>query len=262
MLERTRQLHREVEVPAIRPFVHAPAADQSVVADHPQFGIGDLCRERRVGMVAVGEVQQQMPRAGSLEGIAMQAGAQRGGQLGKNVVIGQAHSVIARPRLLRGPVVTRPITVSRSRLAVRRKLGRGTRHAIVLRMVVLLRQAAATRLQQHRPLRRHQQHIKHVANARATEMGVRKTHDRAVALVIARTGIPSAVMRIGAELHHAKRQRRPRIRVAMPAGAGEYVDVAGPPGDCLRPVSDHGVRPISGGSENRLQAGPTAKQRQ
>ena len=71
--------------------------------------------------------------------------------------------------------------------------------------------------------RRHDQHVEHVADAGARQMGVAEPHDRAVAMMIARAGIPALDIGIGAELNHAEGQDRARIGMTIAAGADEQI---------------------------------------
>ncbi len=116
--------------------------------------------------------------------------------------------------------------MARRSLAVGRKMRARTCCAVKARMVVLVRQSATARLQQHGALRGHHQHVEHVAGAGAAQMRVREAHDRTIGLVIARTSVPSKIVGIRTQLHHAVGHRCARIGMAMPAGADEHIDIA------------------------------------
>ncbi len=90
--ERARYFHREIDVPAIGPLMHATAADQRIVADQAQLRIGDLARCFVVVVKAMREIHQQMSVTLAVERIAVQARAQTGGEFRTDIVIGQMHA--------------------------------------------------------------------------------------------------------------------------------------------------------------------------
>ena len=66
--------------------------------------------------------------------------------------------------------------------------------------------------------RRHHQHIAIIAHARSAEVGVRKSVDKAVFVVIASAAIPTVIdAGIGRKLHHAERPNRPWKGMPMSA---------------------------------------------
>jgi hypothetical protein len=200
---------------------------QCVVTHQAQLGITDDGRNVGLLVKSVCQIHQQVAIAVALEGIAMQAGAQRCGEFGLDVVVGQVDSVVARACLFRSPVVARAVTAAWMTGAAVCQLRLVTRCGVIARVIVLVvRQAATACLQHHGALGRHHQHIEHVAVARATEMGVGEAHDRAIALVITRTGIPADIVRVGAELHHAERHRCTGIRMTVSTGTDEHINIA------------------------------------
>jgi hypothetical protein len=150
--ERSRHFHRKIDVAPIGPLMHAPSADQRVVADHAQLGIGDFAWYFVVVVKAVREIDQQMTVTFAVEGIAMQTRAQTRGKFGANVVIGQMHAVITGPCMFRRAIVTRTIALARMRIVVRRQLRSRSCRTVELRVIVRIRQAAIAGLQQHRHL--------------------------------------------------------------------------------------------------------------
>ena len=71
---------------------------------------------------------------------------------------------------------------------------------------------------------RHQQHIEHVSDTGAAQVRVTEAHDRAVGMMVARTPIPTVVVRVGRKLHHAKRHGRAGIGVSVAAGTDGNLD--------------------------------------
>ena len=74
---------------------------------------------------------------------------------------------------------------------------------------------------------RHEQNIAIIRNACAAEMCVRKAVDDVVGIVIARTAVPVVGARVGRELDHPERHRRPGKCMPVAAGADERVDPSG-----------------------------------
>jgi hypothetical protein len=89
--------------------------------------------------------------------------------------------------------------------------------------ITLVGIADRPRLKHRRLARRHHQDVEHVADPGARQMGVAEAHDRAVVAMIARAGVPAAIIGVRPQLHHAIGQRRSREGVAVPAGTYEQV---------------------------------------
>ncbi len=84
----------------------------------------------------------------------------------------------------------------------------------------------STRLGPDSPCTWHHKDIEHVTNTRSTQMGVAKSHDRIVRVVVSGTPVPSLVIRVRAELHHAVRDSGPWITVPMTASTDTDVDIS------------------------------------
>jgi hypothetical protein len=137
--------------------------------------------------------------------VAVQADALARGQFDVDVMVFQAHGVVAGFGLF---------LVVREARAVARE-----------------RSLGVARLQLGLAAVRHQEHVAQVRVAATREVRVREAQDRAVAVVVAGgpwiTLAEVAVLGVRTELHHPERAARAREGVAVAAGADEDVDRCG-----------------------------------
>ena len=72
----------------------------------------------------------------------------------------------------------------------------------------------------------HHQHIAIIAYAGTTQMGMRKSINKTIVVMISATTIPTVIdAGIGAQLNHAKGRCRSRKSVSMSARAHKWIDV-------------------------------------
>ena len=72
---------------------------------------------------------------------------------------------------------------------------------------------------------RHDQDVPIVAHSGSLKVGVRKSKNHAVSVVISATTIPSFKSCVGTQLHHAKRRCSTRIRMSVTTGADPGIDL-------------------------------------
>ena len=190
------EVHRAVRRPAPR----------LAVPGHRRLVLHAQLRPEHLAVVVVDaadEIEDHVRGAAALEGVAVDADAGGGGQLGRDAVVLQDDGVVA----------------GLGRLVVVRETGSIPGVRIVL----------GPRIQLQRARRRHQQHVAEVRVPRAAEVRVGEAEDRCVAVLVARAPAEAALERrrvgLGAELHHAPRHRRPGIGVPLAAGPDERIDV-------------------------------------
>ena len=189
--ERSGKTRREVDVVVVHPALGAAHARKFGGSRLPQLAQVD----RLVGD-RVHEVDDHPPRPFAAERIAVHARAGRRRQFDADAFVGQRHGVITARGLF---------------VVVRERIG----HMHVF--------AFAHRIGTRGGV---EQDIGQIGAARTAQVGVRKAVDRRVVVMVARTGIPVARPRVGAELNHSEGCRGPRIGVAVESGSDERIHTA------------------------------------
>ncbi len=195
-----RETHGEEQLAVRRPAARLARAGDRAIGPQAHGRPQDLAR---VVVDAGAQVDDQMRRLAGREGIAMDADARAGGQLGAHAAVGQSDRIITGLGGFGLVVIGRAIA--------------GMRHLGIAR---LGRYGVAGD--------RHDQDIAQVGMAGAGEMGVREAHDGRVFVAIARGDaialLERANIAVGTELHHAERGGCAGIGVTTTTGADHRVD--------------------------------------
>ena len=176
------------------------AYEHGVVVDLRGLGPLHAGAFLHIPVVGVVEVEQQVALIRCREAVAMQARVLGGGEFGKDARLFELDRVVTGMHLLVFMLESLAITTAR----------------LVGFTTVKLESACA----------RHKQKIKQIAAAGSAQMRVAEAKQSVLRKMVARTPVPSigGAAGIGAELHHAKGHRSPRIGVTMAAGSQTDVD--------------------------------------
>ena len=94
------------------------------------------------------------------------------------------------------------------------------------RTITRARIFACARLKFYRTSRRHHQDIEQFATTTATQMGMTKTHDTIVGIMVSGTPVPAFIVGIRTELNHSKWNCGSREGMTMTGSSDHWIDIA------------------------------------